>query len=325
MPNYGIVLPTRASAMESNDTSELTAKTVSDILHLSTTAEAVGFDSIWVGDSVLAKPRHEPLSTLAAVASVTDRVQLGTSVYLPPIRNPVHVAHQAITVDLISGGRLSLGVGTGTAGEMGSSVRSEFAELDTPWEKRGEILDEHLAVLTGLLDGESVSYEGDHYQFDDVSIGMQPCGDVPIYIGSSIHPDKGLLRVIRDRIVNYGDGWLPGVRSPDDYSLGLDQIEEDLTAADRSFAKFDRLCYRDVIVEEDEEKALERERDFLERYYPGYEPSRDEIEGRCLFGPVEKIEEDLNRFADAGVEHFTLRITGQNQLDQVRKLSPIVN
>lgn len=70
----------------------------------------MGYRSVWVGDSVLAKPRLEPLSTLAAVATATSAVELGTAVYLPVLRHPIHVAHATATVDQLSGGRLSLGL-----------------------------------------------------------------------------------------------------------------------------------------------------------------------------------------------------------------------
>jgi hypothetical protein len=103
MPSHGILLPTRASVQSSSDRPTLTARTAGDVVGLAQRIEALGFESVWVGDSVLAKPRHEPLTTLSAVAAATEAVELGTSVYLPPLRDPVHIAHQAATLDQLSG------------------------------------------------------------------------------------------------------------------------------------------------------------------------------------------------------------------------------
>src|SRR5437879_10862205 len=103
MPLIGYLLPTRERIMEGrNETASLLA--------LAERAETLGFDSVWVGDSLLARPRHEPLSLLTAVAGRTQHVALGTAVLLPALRNPVLLAHQVATLDRIAEGRLILGV-----------------------------------------------------------------------------------------------------------------------------------------------------------------------------------------------------------------------
>ena len=76
-------------------------------------AEAAGYDAVWVGDSIVAKPRLEALTTLAYLAGVTTRVRLGTAVLLPALRHPVVLAHQIANVDQISRGRVVLGLGVG--------------------------------------------------------------------------------------------------------------------------------------------------------------------------------------------------------------------
>ena len=86
-------------------------------MDLAKNAEAAGFDSVWAGDSLLAKPRAEPLALLAGIATATERVSLGTAVLLSAMRNPVQLAQMAATVDALSGGRLILGIGGGPGGE----------------------------------------------------------------------------------------------------------------------------------------------------------------------------------------------------------------
>ena len=100
-PQIGYLLPTRENIMEGRPEGKL-------LLALATRAEGIGYDSLWVGDSLLARPRHEPLTLLAAVAGCTSKVKLGTAVLLPALRNPVVMAHQVATLDQVSEGRVIL-------------------------------------------------------------------------------------------------------------------------------------------------------------------------------------------------------------------------
>jgi len=125
-PKIGYLLPTREQIMEGRpETGPLIA--------LSERAETLGYDSIWVGDSLLARPRHDPLTLLAGVATRTRRVQLGTAVLLPALRNPIVLAQQIATLDQLSEGRIILGVGIGL--DL-PSVHAEFAAAGVPFEKR---------------------------------------------------------------------------------------------------------------------------------------------------------------------------------------------
>jgi alkanesulfonate monooxygenase SsuD/methylene tetrahydromethanopterin reductase-like flavin-dependent oxidoreductase (luciferase family) len=233
--------------MSSETSATLAAKTDSQIVGLAERAESLGFDSVWVGDSVLAKPRHEPLTTLAAIAGATSSVKLGTAVYLPNLRDPVNIAHLTATVDQLSGGRLLLGVGTGTAGAMGSDIQNEYEELGVPWEDRGKLLNEQLNIIRRLWAGEPLEYDGEFYQYEDASIGFQPVRDPPLYIGSGVHPEKGVLKSIRERIAEYGDGWFPAMAEPDVYERTLEQIEDTVERTGRDPSHLDKLYYLDVV------------------------------------------------------------------------------
>ena len=116
----GYLLPTRESVMEGRPEA-------APLLNLAERAEALGYDSVWVGDSVLARPRHEPITLLAGVAARTQRVKLGTAVLLPALRNPVLLAHQVATLDQVSEGRVILGVGIATDVP---NIRAEFRAMD---------------------------------------------------------------------------------------------------------------------------------------------------------------------------------------------------
>src|SRR5262245_30620936 len=121
-PRLGYLLPTRERVMSGEPQAR-------PLLALAERAAGLGFDSIWVGDSVLARPRHEPITLLAAVAARVPRVELGTAVLLPALRNPVMLAHQVATLDQISEGRLILGVGI--ASDV-PNIRAEFTAAGVP-------------------------------------------------------------------------------------------------------------------------------------------------------------------------------------------------
>ena len=123
MTSFGFLLPTREIVM----TQEV--PNFRQILDLAEHAETLGFDSVWVGDSVLARPRFEALTTLAAVAARTQRVKLGTAVLLPMLRQPVVLANEVANLDHVAHGRLILGVGIGN---NNPAVAQEFAACGVP-------------------------------------------------------------------------------------------------------------------------------------------------------------------------------------------------
>jgi alkanesulfonate monooxygenase SsuD/methylene tetrahydromethanopterin reductase-like flavin-dependent oxidoreductase (luciferase family) len=323
MVSHGYVLPTRGIVLSSDDSLEQAARVETEVVGLAGRAEALGFDAVWVGDSVLAKPRLEPLSTLSAVAGATEAVTLGTAVYLPQLRHPIHVAHQAATVDLVSGGRLAIGVGVG----VGSDVESEHEQLDLPYDRRGALLDEGLEIVTGLWNDDPVSFDGEFFEVEDADIGLRPCGgSPPLYIASAtFDPRDGFPRRIRERIERHGAGWLPIGMSPEMYEAGLARARELVDEAGRDPLAFDAAYYQDVVIAETEAAAIEEAREFLDRYYPAWDRlSDDEIRARGAFGPPSVVEETLREYADAGVESFVTRFTATDQRDQLRRFAEIV-
>ena len=148
---FGVLLPTRRLVMEGGD-----PRRFREIVDLAQSAEEAGLDSVWVGDSLTAKPRLEPLSTLTAIAQHTDRVRLGTAVLLAALRHPVHLAHQAATVDFISGGRLVLGAGVG--GAFNDAQRREWKAAGCRFPQAG------LPFRGGRGDSEG-TYEGSQRRF----------------------------------------------------------------------------------------------------------------------------------------------------------------
>jgi probable F420-dependent oxidoreductase len=162
-------------------------------------AEALGFDSVWMGEHhnhPLLYPT--PLIGLAAIASRTRRLRLGTGVLLLPLYHPLAVAEEGAMVDMISGGRLILGLGAGYAPE-------EFSAFGISIKERGRRLEEGAALLRRLWTEDHVSHEGRYYRVTDVTLGPRPVQQPrpPIWFAGWVEP------AIR-RAARLGDAWLGG-------------------------------------------------------------------------------------------------------------------
>lgn len=148
-------------------------------------------------DALYPAPFYEPFSTLAWLAGVTDRLELGTTVAIVPYRNPILTAQMAANIDRFSNGRFVFGVGVGWS-------EPEFAALGVPFERRGAITDEYLAAVKELWTSDLASKEGEFVRFSDLRTGPRPRRGPhpPIWVGGS---SRAALR----RAVTYGDAWHP--------------------------------------------------------------------------------------------------------------------
>lgn len=217
-------------------------------------AETLGFDSLWVSDHVV-HPRQgsgahpsgegntrfppevpwlEALAVLSYVAAVTTRPQLGTSVIVLPQRNPVLVAKQLATIDVLARGRLIFGAGIGWWAE-------EFAALATPFERRGRRMDEYLEVIRRCWMEGHPAFEGRYYQLDDVGFFPKPVQRPrpPVWIGAYTSP--GFRRAGRA-----GDGLLLSRLPPNEIPTAWEETRSAARAAGRdptslTLATFARL------------------------------------------------------------------------------------
>jgi len=190
---------------------------------LARAADEAGFHSVVVSDHLIypgdlkspypytsnGQPRWErdtawpdPMIAIGAMAAVTARLRFITSIYLLPLRHPVVAAKQATTVDVLSGGRLVLGIGAGW-------MREEFELLGVPFEKRGRRLEECVAVLRKLFAGGDVEHHGEFYDFDALRMSPLPKAPVPIWGGGT---SEAALR----RAATLLDGWVSEINTRDE-------------------------------------------------------------------------------------------------------------
>ena len=174
---FGVLLPTREAIMSGRPET-------GSMLAMAERAEATGFDSVWIGDSITARPRHEPLTLLAAVAARTRRVRVGTAVLLPALRQPVVLAHVVGTLDRVAEGRVILGVGIAADAP---AIRREFEAVGVPFPRRVGRFLETLAICRALWSQDGVSFSGTHFTLHDVTVEPKPHrpGGPPIWIGGS--------------------------------------------------------------------------------------------------------------------------------------------
>lgn len=295
-PKIGYLLPTRERVMESNPAAL-------PLLSLAERAETLGYDSIWIGDSLFDRPRHEPLVMLAGVAARTKRVSLGTAVLLPALRNPVQLAHQAATLDQISEGRLILGIGIG---QNQPGPRAEFAAVGVPFEKRvGRVL-ESMRLCRALWTGEPVTWDG-RWRIEKAVIGPIPHrkGGPPIWMGGDT---PGAMQ----RAARYFDGWFPISPSPEAFAEKWQAVRAMRREAGRDQDAFDGAIYMTVAVGDDMARAEARIDAFLAAYYPGRGEMMKKIQV-WLAGPAAAVADRLARYADAGLTHCVIRFTGDHE------------
>jgi probable F420-dependent oxidoreductase len=297
---FGVLLPTREAVMSGR-------METAPLLTMAERAEAAGFDSVWIGDSLIARPRHEPLTLMAAVAARTRRVRIGTGVLLPALRNPVVLAHVVGTLDRVAEGRIILGVGI--AGDM-PAIRKEFAAAGVPWDRRVGRFLEILAICQALWTRDGVSFSGKHFTLDNVTMEPKPHrpGGPPIWIGGS--GPTALREAARF------DAWFPTGPSVEFFAEHFPKIQAAARAAGRKPDAVTGAAYVTLAFDPNPAAAEQRLHSFLETYYSS--PARTVMARQATYaGPIEGGAEWLQRWIDAGARHISLRFAGGDQLAQV--------
>jgi alkanesulfonate monooxygenase SsuD/methylene tetrahydromethanopterin reductase-like flavin-dependent oxidoreductase (luciferase family) len=321
-PSFGLILANRAVV--------LGAVTARDLLDLSVQAEGSGaFDAVWVGDSLLAKPRLESVTLLSALAGATSRVRLAVGCMATFVhRHPVLLAHQWASLDVISGGRSWLAVCLGGPDEQSAAQAREHAAMGVGSAERVERLEEGLEILRQLFTGEPVSHAGRFYRFEGVAIEPRPVQQpLPIWIasnptgltwkGGASAPEALVERGLR-RVARLADGWMTNKLSPGEFRVQWDRITGMARDAGRDPARLGSALYHNLNINEDRQAALEESKAFLDRYYTSrFSPAF--VEGWTVAGSPRQCVEQLRAYVDAGVGHVALRLTSWDQRGQLKR------
>ena|SRR5215212_9591973 len=270
--------------------------TLHRLLEYAETAESVGFQALSANDHlVFSRPWLDGPTALAAVLSRTGEMALATTVALPVVRGPVALAKSLAAIDLLSGGRLVVGVGPG------SSAR-DYAVVGVPFEERWKRLDEAVRALRVLWRGEGPPYKGEFYSTEGVTLEPYPaqrCGP-PIWIGSW-GSEAGLRRVAR-----LGDGWLASAynTTPEAFAAAWGRLADHLHAVRKNPSRFPNAIATMFFYIIEESATLERiVRDVLT---PTLKRPEEELRQRLLVGPAEECAEKLAAYRAAGAQRIFL-------------------
>jgi len=300
----GVLIPTREVVMSGRPET-------APLLTMAEHAEAAGFDSVWIGDSITARPRHEPLTLMAAIAARTQHVKIGSGVLLPALRNPVVLAHAVATLDRVAEGRIILGVGIAADTP---AIRAEFTAASVPFERRVGRFLETLDICRRLWTRDHVSFSGKHFTLDDVTVEPKPHrqGGPPIWIGGS--GPTALREAARF------DAWFPTGPSVEFFAEHFPGIQAAARESGRPAGAVAGSAYVTLALHPNRSGAEARLHKFLEEYYAA--PAKTIMARQATYaGPIEGCAEWLERWVAAGARHIALRFAGGDQLAQVGEVA----
>jgi alkanesulfonate monooxygenase SsuD/methylene tetrahydromethanopterin reductase-like flavin-dependent oxidoreductase (luciferase family) len=281
-PKFGLLLPSREALLWAGSDLAL-------VIDAAKHAEQAGFDSVWVGDSLLARPRGEPVTLLAGVAGATSRVELGTAVLLPLLRHPLSLAHQLATLDRIAKGRLIVAVGPGA--EL-PGTHAELAALGVPSDRR----------VTAMLN--AVERCRRLWRNEEPGIELQPRpfrpGGPPLWLGG------GGPRMLRLAGTTF-DGWLPLSPTPSEFAAGLRSVREAAEGAGRDPDSVATGVYLTMAVADNAGEAAR----LMDAYVRAYYGVPAEAMARAMAihaGTLESAEEWTDAYLAAGASRIVVRL-----------------
>ncbi|MDG6985459.1 MAG: LLM class F420-dependent oxidoreductase [Nitrososphaerota archaeon] len=251
-----------------------------ELLEISSVCEESGFDSVWATDHVimpaeLKEPYGqllEPLTLLSFIGSKCEKLRLGTSCIVLPQRNPILLAKQSAALDVLSKGRLTLGLGAGWA-------EKEFGYLNADFRNRGKVMDESIALMKSLWKDDVIRFEGKYFDVRDALFLPKPVNrDIPVWVGGN-GPTS-----IR-RVVNLGDGWHPVGPDLETFSAGVAKIRGVKKEATMSMRMTtDVRKRRETYIGADNEKRV------------------------AVSGTASQIRKDIDAYAEAGLQYYCASI-----------------
>lgn len=285
-------------------------------------AEQLSYDALWVHDYLvwtreldrthvscgaielvrddLPPTFFESLTTLTYVAALTSTIRLGTAVLCVPYRNPILTGRQIANLDVLSNGRLILGVGVGA---RRSTNNQDFEVLQIPRMDKYERAAEYVDVMRRMWTGEPVSYDGTFVSFPEIEVYPTPIQrpHPPIWVGGA-GP-----RAIQ-MAAAWGDGWLPAWLTPEQYRERIAEIHAAAAGNDRAYPPLTIGNEVVACIAETDSAAVERSRATLATLTQGFTVrSDDDVRATTLIGSPGTIRRRIDAFVDAGVDHFELK------------------
>lgn len=298
------------------------ATSVDELYILSEEAERSGFfDSVWVGDGLIAKPRLEAIATLSALAARTERVALGVCCMATfPLRNPVLFAAQWASLDVISGGRSQLAVCLGApTGRGGSNFAAELAAMKVDGRQRVRRFEQGIELVRKLW-AEPTSSDNEFWQFPEIDLEpkplQQPC---PIWIASNPDPEKlseARYRKAIERVARLADGWQSTVVSPEDYGRRWGEIRKAAQEMGRDPEDLTSSVHLMVNLQNDEDTARAEAKRFLDEYY-STDTKAEVMDVWGAYGSPKHVLGRIQQYLDQGLDVPIIRFASFDQKGQM--------
>ena len=299
--------------------------TTDDLISAAKVAEASGyFHGVWVGDNLLSKPRLESIVTLSALAAHTSTVTLGTICLASfPLRDPILLAIQWASLDVLSGGRTILAVCNGASELDGPQFAHELEVMGVKSNQRVGRVIEGIRILRRLWSEEQVTHQGKYFQFDDVECLPKPVQKpMPILIAANPKPgqadDATVDRIMR-RVAKYADGWQTDATPVETFRQRFQIIQEYAHQGGRDPSKFDSCLHLMVNINNDRDEAYKEAEVFLTSYYGAGAISRERAELWLAYGPPEAVIEKIQAYIDAGCTTPVLRFVSSDLSGQLQR------
>jgi len=271
--------------------------------HFIDRVEELGLDSLWVGDHIAwTNPTLEALTVLACYVARTKRITVGTSVLIMPLRQPVVLAKMLGTMAYLSNGRVTAGMG------VGGENSKEFEACGVPHNRRGQLMDESLEVMTRLWKEDHVSFHGKLINLDDVSLDPKP-PKLPLWLG-------GRSEAAHRRAAKFGDGWIDVFSSPRHFGEGKRAIEALGPKPGFEWVQFEYMC-----IAKSREEGKAKATDYLNRTYNM--DAGEKVNSFASFGTAEQIAERIHEFERLGATHLVINptCTPEEKHDQLEAIA----
>jgi alkanesulfonate monooxygenase SsuD/methylene tetrahydromethanopterin reductase-like flavin-dependent oxidoreductase (luciferase family) len=309
----GLTLPNRGVL--------LGVTTAEEMLQMAEIADQSGqFASVWVGDSLLGKPRMESVALLAGIAARTRRVRMGPACMASfPLRDPVLLAYQWASLDLLAEGRTVLVACTGIVPQAGGRIEGELYGLE-PKDRVGRLI-EWITLVKRLWTEDNVSFEGQHYRCENITIEPKPAAQPrpPIWIANNAKGDRALIERTLRRVVNHADGWETSLFDPEDLRWRIGYLRDYAREQGRDPSSIETHLYHNININEDQPAAIDESKRFLDQYY-STDYTREDVAGWTATGSPEACIERLRVIRDIGFDEVTLRVAGWDQRGQLERL-----
>jgi probable F420-dependent oxidoreductase len=272
-----------------------------NVVNFAKKCEAMGCHSMWTIDRI-AYDNLEPLTILAAAAGATQRIRLGTSVLLGNLRHPSHVAKIVATLDFISNGRVTLGLGFG-------SRESDYKAVEIPYEHRGSRAVEQVQLMKRLWTGDNVTHKGKFFNVENLSVGPRPIQKPhpPIWTGGS-------AETALKRAGTWADGFICGSSAIPDFPATWEKISGYAKAAGRDANKLNKAGLTFMAIGDDQNKAVKTVEDYVMRYYGRL---RADVANTSLVGSPSAIIDRIGTFLSKGLDTLIIGLADPDprQLD----------